>query len=136
MYSYKDMYTNAHSIFICNSQKLEIVQIAINRYITAYSPTFIQWTTVVLKLLSRVLIFSTPWTVACQVPLSSAITRSLFKFMSIELVMLVNHLILCGPLLLLLSISPSIRVFSMSQLFTSTGQSIGTSIEPEKGINH
>ena len=39
MYSYKDMYTNAHSILICNSQRLEIAQIAINRCITEYSPT-------------------------------------------------------------------------------------------------
>ena len=38
-----------------------------------------------------------------------------------------NHLILCCPLLLLPSIFPSIRVFSMSQLFTSGGQSIGVS---------
>ena len=37
---------------------------------------------------------------------------SLLKFMSIELVMLSNHLILCWPLLLLPSIFPSIRVFS------------------------
>ena len=33
-----------------------------------------------------------------------------------------NHLILCCPLLLLPSIFPSIRVFSMSQLFTSGDQ--------------
>ena len=36
---------------------------------------------------------------------------SLFKLVSIELVMLSNHLILCRPLLLLPSIFPSIRVF-------------------------
>ena len=38
--------------------------------------------------------------------------RSLFKLMSTESVMLSNHLIFCHPLLLLLSIFPSIRVFS------------------------
>ena len=48
----------------------------------------------------------------CQVSLSFTIFPSLVKFMSIELVMLSNHLILCGPLLLLSSIFPSIRVFS------------------------
>ena len=37
---------------------------------------------------------------------------SLLKFMSIELVMSSNHLILCHPILLLPSIFPSIRVFS------------------------
>ena len=51
-------------------------------------------------------------TVACQAPLSSTISQSLHKFMSIALVMLSNHLILYYPLLLLPSIFPSIRVFS------------------------
>ena len=52
------------------------------------------------------------WTAACQPSLSISNSRSLLKLMSIELVMPSNHLILCGPLLLLPSISPSIRVFS------------------------
>ena len=43
---------------------------------------------------------------------TSTISRSLLKFMSIELVMPSNHIILCLPLLLLPSIFPSIRVFS------------------------
>ena len=47
--------------------------------------------------------------------------------MSIESVMPSNHLILCRSLLLLPSIFPSIRIFSMSQLFASDGQSIGVS---------
>ena len=45
-------------------------------------------------------------------PLSSTIFQSLPKFMSIESMMLSNHLILCHPILLLHSIFPSIRVFS------------------------
>ena len=40
------------------------------------------------------------------------LSRSLLRFVSIELVMLSNHLILCCPILLLLSVFPSIRVFS------------------------
>ena len=36
-----------------------------------------------------------------------------------------NHLTLCHPLLLLSSVFPSIRVFTMSQLFSSGCQSIG-----------
>ena len=47
--------------------------------------------------------------------------------MSIELVMLSNHLILCCFLLLLPSIFPSIRVFPNDSLFTLGGQSIGAS---------
>ena len=53
-----------------------------------------------------------PWTEACQAFLSITNSRSLPKLMSIQLVMPCNHLILCCPLLLLLSIFSSIRVFS------------------------
>ena len=65
---------------------------------------------VVVQSLSCVWLFVTPWTAACQASLSFTISRSLLKFMSIELVMLSNHLILCCPLLML-SILPSTRVF-------------------------
>ena len=44
-------------------------------------------------------------------PLSSTISQSLLKLISIELVMLSNHLILCHTLLLLPLLFPSIRVF-------------------------
>ena len=54
----------------------------------------------------------TPWTAACPASVSFTIAWSLLKFMSIQLVMLSNHLILCCPLLLLPSIFPSIRVVS------------------------
>ena len=54
----------------------------------------------------------TPWIAACQAPLSITNSWSSLKLMSIESVMLFNHLILCCPLLPLLSIFPSIRVFS------------------------
>ena len=62
--------------------------------------------------LSRVWLFVTPWTAACQAFLSITNSLSLPKLMSIESVMPFNHLILCRPLLLLPSIFPSIRVFS------------------------
>ena len=55
---------------------------------------------------------ATPWTTACQASLSFTRSWSLFKLMSIELVMPSNHLFLYRPLLLLPSIFPSIRVFS------------------------
>ena len=61
---------------------------------------------------SWVRLFATPWTVAHQASLFITNSRSLFKLMFIESVMPSNHLILCHPLLLPLSISPSIRVFS------------------------
>ena len=69
----------------------------------------------------------TPWTEACQAPLSSTISQSLLRFMSIELVMLSIHPILCCPLLLFPSIIPSFRVFSNELAFRIKGQSIGAS---------
>ena len=62
--------------------------------------------------LSRVQLFATPWTAACWASLSITNSQSLLKLISIESVMPSNHLIPCGPLLLLPSVSPSIRVFS------------------------
>ena len=62
--------------------------------------------------LSHVWLFVTPWTAAHQAALSITNSRNLPKRMSIELVMPSNHLILCRPLLLLLSIFSNIRVFS------------------------
>ena len=62
--------------------------------------------------LSRVRLFATPWTAACQATLSITNSWNLLRLMSIELVMPSSHLILCRPLLILPSIFPSIRVFS------------------------
>ena len=69
-------------------------------------------TFVVVQLLSCVRLLATPWTAARQASLSFITSWSLLKLMSIESVMPSNHLMLCHPLLLLLSVFPSIRVFS------------------------
>ena len=65
----------------------------------------------VVQSLSHVWLLVTPWTAARQAPMSVTISQSLLKFMSIEVAMLSNHLVLCCSLLLLPSISPNIRVF-------------------------
>ena len=65
--------------------------------------------------LSRVWLFSTSWTAACQASLSITKSRSSLKLMSIKSVMPSNHLILCFPHLLP-SIFPSIKVFSNESL--------------------
>ena len=65
-----------------------------------------------VQLLSDVQLFVTPWVAAHQASLSITNSRSLPKLMSIKSVMPSSHLILCRPLLFLLPISPSIRVFS------------------------
>ena len=80
---------NSKFPFKCNKQKLVVV----------YS-------------LNCVWLFVTPWTAVLQASLSFTISRSLLKLMSIESVVPSNHLILCHPLLLLLSTFPSIiRIF-------------------------
>ena len=65
-----------------------------------------------LQTVSRVQLFVTPRTTACQASLSITSSWSLPKIMSIESAMPSNHLILCHPFLLLPSIFPQIRVFS------------------------
>ena len=66
----------------------------------------------VVQSLSRVQLFATPRTATHQASLSSTISQSLIKFMSIESVMPTNHLAVCHPLLLLPSIFPNIRILS------------------------
>ena len=73
-------------------------------------PSRIWW--LFFQSLNHVQLFVTPWTAAHQAPLSSSISQSLLKFMSIKSVMLYNHFILCHSLVLLLSVFPSIRFFS------------------------
>ena len=63
-----------------------------------------------VQLLSCVQLFAAPWR-ACQTSMSITNSQSLLKLMSIESMMPSSHLIY-GPLLLLPSIFPSIRVFS------------------------
>ena len=101
----------------------------VNYYTSVYFPTFIELQNSLhlhnillfclylylcssVQLLSHVWLFATPWTAVHQFSLSITNTWSLLKLMSIESVMLSNHLILCHPRLLPPSIFPSIRVFS------------------------
>ena len=70
------------------------------------------WGNIVVQSLSRVRFFATPWTAAHQTYLSFTISQSVLKLMSIELLMLCNHLILYHLLLLLPSAFSRIRVFS------------------------
>ena len=65
-----------------------------------------------VQLLSHIRLFVIPWTAARQASLSITNSQSVLQLMSIESVMLSNHLILCHPLLFLPSLFPSIRVFS------------------------
>ena len=63
-----------------------------------------------VQLLSRVWLFATPRTAACQASLSITNSQSLLKLISIKSVMPSNHVILCCLLLLQPSVFPSIKV--------------------------
>ena len=67
-----------------------------------------------VQLLSHVWLFATPWTVAHQASLSITKSQNLLKLLSIDLVMISNHLILCRPLLLSSIFTGS---FPVSQFF-------------------
>ena len=77
--------------------------------------------------LSRVRLLTTPWTAACQAPLSIANFRSLHKLMSIESVMPSNISFSVVPFSSRLQSFPAPGSFQMSQFFTSGGQSTGVS---------
>ena len=77
--------------------------------------------------LSRVWLFATPRTAACQASLSITNSQSLLKLMSIKSAMPSNNLILCHLLLSCLQSFPASGSFPVSQFFTSGGQSTGVS---------
>ena len=95
-------------------------------YIAYYIPQRAIVAVVAVQSLSRVQLFVTPWTTAHRASLSFTFSWSLLKLMSIESVMLSNHLILCHPLLLP-SVFPSIRAFSKEPAIRIGVQSIGAS---------
>ena len=65
---------------------------------------------IVFQSISPVQLFASPWTAAHQAPLSFTVSWGLLKLMSIESVILCNHLVFCCPLLSP-SVFPSIRIF-------------------------
>ena len=82
---------------------------------------------VVAQSLRHVQLFVTPWTAACQASWSFTVSQSLLNFMSIELVMPSNHVILCHPFSSYPQSFPISGTYPMSQIVTSCNQSIGAS---------
>ena len=83
---------------------------------------------VIVQSFSHVWLSETPWTAACQTSLSITNSWSLVKFMSIELVMPSNYVILCCPLLL--PFSSCLQSYPTSGSFLMT-YSIITILEEE-----
>ena len=102
---------NKFSLFKPRSLWYFVMASPANKYSVQYllSLHSVQFSSV--QSLSRVWLFATPWTTACQASLSITNSWSPPKSMSIESVMSSNRLIFCRPLLLLPSIFPSIRIF-------------------------
>ena len=82
---------------------------------------------IVIQSLSCSWLFVTLWTAVCQASLSFTISHSLLRLLSIESLMLSNHLIFYHLFSSCLQFFPASGSFPMSQLFTSGGQSIRTS---------
>ena len=109
-----------------------------NNYFSKFKRVKMHWVKLIylfssVQSLTCVQLFATPWIAACQASLSITSFWSSPKLMSIKLVMPSNHLILCHPLLLLLSIFPSIRVFSKESVLCTMWPkhwSFGFSISP------
>ena len=76
--------------------------------------------------LSCIRLFETRWSAACQAPLSSTVSWSLLKFMSIESVML-SVSSFAAPFSFCPQSFPASGSFPVSWLFASGGQSIGAS---------
>ena len=97
-------YKGAHDRYFRLCRTVSVITTQFFHYVQKYHVAIVQS-------LSHVWIFATPWIAACQASMSFAVSWSLLKFMSVELVMPFNHLVLCHPLLLWASVFPSIRVF-------------------------
>ena len=96
-------------------QSLSHVQLFATPQIAAFQVSLSitnSWSFSSVQSFSCVRLFATAWIAAHLASLSITNPQSLFKLMSIELVMPSSHLIICRPLVLLLPIPPSIRVFS------------------------
>ena len=99
-----------NSYYTCHIEKNQFIfKLEWNHYIMWLLWLF-QFSSV--QSISRVRLFATPCTTACQAYLYITSSWSSPKFMTIESVMPSSHLILCHPLLRLPPIPPSIRAFS------------------------
>ena len=103
-----------------NQRRLEVSQRKVTHTVLGPAATHTK-THPSVQPLSHAQLFVTLWTAACQVALSVTISWSLLKLMSVESVMLSNHLILCHLLLFLQSF-PESGPFPMSPLFTSVAK--------------
>ena len=107
-----------------------------NSWKLLYKPsTALIFLSVVVQSLSHAQLFVIPWTATCQPSLSFIMSQRFLKLMSIESVMLSNHLILCRPLLFLPSIFPSIRVFSNQSALRIRWPKYWSFIFPNQGLN-
>ena len=106
------MKINKHPTAVALEVMIPVFSLGSHHHYHHQHPTIVSVKFSSFQSLIPVRLFVTPWTAAHQASLSFTNSQSLLKLMSIETMMPSNHLILCRPLLFLLSIFPSIRVFS------------------------
>ena len=110
------------SIYVCVLSLFNRVQGCVTLWTVSYTGRQVLYhlhhpgSPFIVHLPSCVKLFSNPWTAAHQASLSFTISWSLLRFMSIELVMPSNHLILCHPLLLWAGAEAHIYI-SISKIF-------------------
>ena len=120
-------YTPNSNMYICLPKDVDKDVYSSTIYNTAALETTQCLSTVVVQLLSHVQLPVTSWTAVRLASLSFTISQNLLNLMSTEWMMSSNHPVLCHPLLLLPSVFPASGSFPVSQLFASSGQSIGAS---------
>ena len=110
LYLLQNNYSN-FQIILPQKKKIRVFQHTVLSWIQFYN--FPQFLKILISVqFSHVWLFVIPWNAGCQASLSITNFQSLLEFISIELMMPSNQLILCHPLPLLCSILPSFSVFS------------------------
>ena len=126
-YLHQYLFMNIYTSFVFNNSKLKTTQMSVKQWTDKLEYVYSRMCCVLL--LSCVWLFMTPWTTKRQAPLSSTVFQSLLRFMSIESVMVSNHLNpLLPPFSCCLQSFPASGSFPGSWLTASGGQSIRASV--------
>ena len=121
-----DIKFNILNIFVC-TLVLSSLSLSVLLSLLCNQSRLLYFICCCVQLPSCVQLFATPWTAAGQAPLSSTSSQSLFRFRSLESVMLSKYLILCHSFSFCLQSFPASGSFPTSRLFASGSQNIRAS---------
>ena len=103
-------------------------------HVHTLTPRTYECIAIVVQLLSLVQLFATPWTTACQAPLSSTVSQSLLKSMSTESVMQSSRLLLCHPFSFCFQSFPASESFPVSWLLHQVAKVLIRSYWEQKNL--